>query len=144
MFSRYLGVKRLWRKGAETLNAAFIKTYSKRNELILPKKIMVRPRKRIFGDEANFCEDVRNIYYQTYSETKVAVDRRAIQTLKNLICRYLEENDTLSYIKDLQLFVDVISSRINRRIGLAPKGVANFTLIYKRTKIRQTRSLIFK
>ena len=74
---------------------------------------------------ANCFEDVGINYYHTYSETKVAIGERDIRTLKNLIYRYLEENDTLSYIKELQMFVDVINSRINRSIGLAPENVVN-------------------
>ena len=89
---------------------------------------------------ANFCEDVGVKYYHTYSETEVAFGERAIRTLKNLIYRYLEENDTLTYIKELQMFVDAINSRINRNIGLAPKDVVNadfLTVMYKRMKLRK-------
>ena len=96
---------------------------------------------------ANFCEDVGVKYYHTYSETKVAFGERAIRTLKNLVYRYLEENETLSYIKDLQMFVDIINSRINRSIGLAPKDVVNddfLTVIYKRIKLRKNKKPNFQ
>ena len=109
-----------------------------------PEKIMARSRKRVFW---RYGEDVGVKYYHTYSETKVAFGERAIRTLKNLIYRYLEENDTLSYIKDLQMFVDVINSRINRSIGLAPKDVVNadfFTDMYKRMKLRKNRKPNFQ
>ena len=72
---------------------------------------------------------------------------RAIGTLKNLIYRYLEENDTLSYTKDLHMFVDVINSRINRSIGLAPKDVVNadfLPVMYKRMKLRKNKKPNFK
>ena len=78
-----------------------------------PKKIWLDHGKEFFGDMSSFCEDVGIKYYHTYSETKVAFGERDIRTLKNLIYRYLEENDTLTYIKELQTFVDVINSRIN-------------------------------
>ena len=74
---------------------------------------------------ANFCEDVVVEYYHTYSETEIAFGKRAIRALKSLIYLYLEENDTLSYIKELQMFVDISNSRIDRIIGLAPKDVVN-------------------
>ena len=86
-------------------------------------------------------------YYHTYSETKVAFGERAIRTLKNVIYRYLEENDTLSYIKDLQMFADVINSRKNPSIGLAPKDVVNadfLTVMYKGMKLRKNKKPNFK
>ena len=140
VFSRYLRVEPLQRKGAEAVKAAFIKMCSKKNELNFPKKLWLDQGKEFFGDMANFCEDVGIEYYHTYSETKVAFGERAIRTLKVLIYRYLEENDTLTYIKELQMFVDVINSRINRNIGLAPKDVVNadfLTVMYKRMKLRK-------
>ena len=45
VFSRYLRVEPLRRKGAEAVKAAFIKMCSKKSELKFPKKIMVRSRK---------------------------------------------------------------------------------------------------
>ena len=125
VFSRYLRVEPLRRKGAEVVKAAFIKMCSERSELNFSKDLWLDQGKGFFGDMANFCEDVGLKYYHTYSETKVAFGERAIRTLKNSIYRYLEENDTLSYIKELQMFVDIINSRINRNIGLAPKDVVN-------------------
>ena len=140
VFSRFLRVEALRSKGAEGVKAAFIKMCSKKNELNFPKKLWLDQGKEFFGDMANFCEDVGVKYYHTYSETKVAFGERAIRTLKVLIYRYLEENDTLTYIKELQMFVDVINSRINRNIGLAPKDVVNadfLTVMYKRMKLRK-------
>ena len=147
VFSRYLRVEPLPRKGAEAVKAAFIKMCSKKNELNFPKKLWLDQGKEFFGDMANFCEDVGIKYYHTYSETKVAFGERAIRTLKNLIYRYLEENDTLTYIKELQMFVDVINSRINRNIGLAPKDVVNadfLTVMYKRMKLRKNTNPKFQ
>ena len=140
VFSRFLRVEALRSKGAEGVKAAVIKMCSKKNELNFPKKLWLDQGKEFFGDMANFCEDVGVKYYHTYSETKVAFGERAIRTLKVLIYRYLEENDTLTYIKELQMFVDVINSRINRNIGLAPKDVVNadfLTVMYKRMKLRK-------
>ena len=139
VFSRYLRVEPIRRK-AEAVKAAFIKMCSKKNELNFPKKLWLDQGKGFFGDMANFCEDVGIKYYHTYSETKVAFGERAIRTLKVLIYRYLEENDTLTYIKELQMFFDVINSRINRNSGLAPKDVVNadfLTVMYKRMKLRK-------
>ena len=125
VFSRYLLVEPLPRKGAEAVKAAFYQNVLEKERTQFPKKLWLDQGKEFFGDMANFCEDVGIKHYHTYGETKVAFGERAIQTLKNLIYRYLEENDTLTYIKELQMFVDVINSRINRNIGLAPKDVVN-------------------
>ena len=140
VFSRYLRVEPLGRNGAEAVKAAFNKICSK-NELNFPKKLWLDQGEEFFGDMASFGEDV-GFKNHTYSETKLAFGERAIRTLKNLIYRYLEENDTLSYIKDLQMFVDNINSRINRNIGLAPKDAVNadfLTVMYKRMKLRKDK-----
>ena len=81
-----------------------------------------------------------NIINHTYSKTKIGFGESAIRTLKNLIYRYLEENDTIFYIKELQMFVYIINSRTNCNIGLAPKDVVNADLLnvmYKRMKLRK-------
>ena len=140
VFSRYVRVEPLRSKGAEALKAAFIKMCSKKKELNFPKKLWLDQGKEFFGDMANFCEDMGVKYYHTYSETRVVFGERAMRTLKNLVYRYLEENDTLFYIKELQIIVDYINSRINRNIGLAPKDVVNadfLTVMYKRLKLRK-------
>ena len=92
-------------------------------------------------------EDVRVKYSNTYSEANVAFRERTIGTLQILVYRYLEKNDTLSYIEDLQKFVDVIHSRINMSIELLFKDVANadfFTVLYKQMKLRKIRKPNFK
>ena len=45
------------------------------------------------------------------------------------------------------MLVDVINSRVNRNIGLAPKDVSNvdiLTLMYKRMKLRENTKLMFQ
>ena len=135
VFSQFLRVEALRSKRSEGVQAAFIKMCSKKNEINFPKKLWLDQGKQFFGDMANSCEDVGVKYYHIYSETKVAFGERAIRTLKNLIYRYLGENDTLSYIKELQMFVDIINCIINRSIGWAPEDVVNadfLTVTYKR------------
>ena len=92
-------------------------------------------------------EDVGVKYYNTYSEANVVFCERTIETLQLLVYRYLEENDTLSYTEDQQIFFDVIHSRINRSIELLFKDVANadfFTVLYKRMKLRKIKKPKFK
>ena len=125
VFSWYLQVEPLRREGAEAVKRVFTKMCLKTNELNFSKKLWLDQGKEFFEDMANFCEHVGVKYYHTYSETNVAFRERAIRILKKLTYRYLEEDDRLYFIKDLQMFVDNIYSRINRNFGLAPKGVVN-------------------
>ena len=147
VFFSILASRIITKQRSRGCESSFYQNVFKMNELNFPKKLWLDQGKEFLGDMANFCEDVGVKYYYTYSDTKVAFGERAIRTLKNLIYRYLEENDTLSYIKDLQMFVDVINSRINRRIGLAPKDVVNadfLTVMYKRKKLRKNKKPNFK
>ena len=77
VFSRYLQVEPLGRKGAEAVKAAFTKMCSKKSGLNFPKKLWLDQGKEFFGDMANFCEDVGVKYYHTDSETKVAFWRKS-------------------------------------------------------------------
>ena len=88
---------------------------------------------------ANLRENVGVKYYQNYGEAKEAFGKRIMQTLINFIYRYLEENEKVSFIKNLQMFADSINSIINWSIVLAPKDVMNagfLTLMYKRMKLQ--------
>ena len=73
---------------------------------------------------------------------KWVLERELYKPWKNNL-RYLEENDTLSYIKDLQRFVDIIKSRINRNIGFAPKYLVKadyLSVKYERMKLQKNKS----
>ena len=49
-----------------------------------------------------------------------AFAERNIRSLKNIIHKYLEENWTWTYIKQLPQFVNIVNSRVNRVTQLAP------------------------
>ena len=121
---------------------------SKKNKLNFPKNYeWIKEKKVLEIRPVSFCEDVGVKFNPSYSETKGAFGERAKRTLKNLFYRYLEENDTLSYIKDLQMLTDFMDSRINRSMGLAPNDVviAEFlTVMYKRMKPRKITKLKFQ
>ena len=56
-----------------------------------------------------------------------AFAERNIRSLKNIICRYLEEKWTYWYLDKLDSFVKTINSRVNRTIKLAPNKVTKKT-----------------
>ena len=146
-FFSILASRSITKQSSRGCESSFYQNVFEKERTQFPKKLWLDQGKEFFGDMANFCEDVGVKYYHTYSETKVAFGERIIRTLKNLIYRYLVENDTLSYIKDLQMFVDIINSRINRSIRLAPKNVVNadfLTVMYKRMKLRKNKKTYFK
>ena len=66
------------------------------------------------------CEKKEIHLYTTENETKSAFAERNIRSLKNIIHKYLEENWTGTYIKELPQFVNTINSRVNRVTQLAP------------------------
>ena len=61
--------------------------------------------------------------YSTHSDTKSVFAERNIRSLKALIFKSLHENNTDTYIENLQQFVNVIISRVNRITKLAPKDM---------------------
>ena len=92
VFSRFIRVKPMRNKNAETTRAAFIRMCSDQgNNLIFPKKLWVDRGKEFFGDFRDFCQDVGIHIYHTFSETKACFAERAIRSLKSLIYKYLEE-----------------------------------------------------
>ena len=69
------------------------------------------------------CRDSDLELYSTDSETKSAFAERNIRFLKTIIFKYLQENNTDTYIENLQQLVNVINWRVNRIMKLAPKDV---------------------
>ena len=63
VFSRFLRVEVLRSKGAEAVEAVFIKKCSKNNKLKFPKKLWLDQGKEFLRDMANFCEDVGVKYH---------------------------------------------------------------------------------
>ena len=56
------------------------------------------------------------------SETKAAIAERAIQSLKHIIYRYIE-NHVEKFIHKLPQFVSPMICRVNRSIGKSPRDV---------------------
>ena len=58
------------------------------------------------------------------SETKATFAERAIQSLKHIIFRYIEDHGE-KFVPNLRQFVSSLSCRINRSTGKSPRDVKN-------------------
>ena len=75
------------------------------------------------GEFEKFCEKKEIHLYTTENKTKSAFAETNIRSLKNHIHKYLEENWTCTYIKELPHFVNTINIRVNRVTQLAPNKI---------------------
>ena len=125
--SRYLRVEPMKDKYATTTKQAFCRMIAKRkgfkNSGIIPERLWADDGKEFLGAFAKYCQSKKIAIYQTYNEKKSAFAERNVRSLKALIYRYMNEHHTERYIDQLQNFVQVINSRTNRVIGMAPKDV---------------------
>ena len=72
------------------------------------------------------------------SETKAAFAERAIQSIKHIIYRYIEDHGE-KFINKLPQFVSTMNCRINRSIGKSPRDVKNtdfFSILYNKPQTR--------
>ena len=95
-----------------------------------PEKIWVDKGREFAGEFSQFCRDRDIDLYSTHSETKSAFAERNIQSLKAIIFKFLHENNTDTYIENLQQFVNVINCRVNRITKLSPKDVEKSDVPY--------------
>ena len=94
------------------------------------EKIWVDKGREFAGEFSQFCRDSDIDLYSTHSETKSAFAERNIRSLKAIIFKFLHENNTDTYIENLQQFVNVINCRVNRITKLAPKDVEKSDVPY--------------
>ena len=95
-----------------------------------PEKIWVDKGREFAGEFSQFCTDSDIDLYSTHSETKSAFAERNIRPLKAIIFKVLHENNTDTYIENLQQFVNVINCRVNRITKLASKDVEKSDVPY--------------
>ena len=62
--------------------------------------------------------------YSTVSETKAANAEKAIQSLKDIIYRHIEDNSH-KFVPKLQQFVSNLNSPTNHSFGKSPRDVKN-------------------
>ena len=105
----------------KTLLQAFRKMISRKNT---PEKLWVDKGTEYGGALKKFCKEKDIEVYSTMSETKAAFAERAIQSLKHIIYRYIEDHGE-KFVPKLQQFVSTLNCRKNRSIGKSPRDVKN-------------------
>ena len=82
---------------------------SKSNTLTKPENIGVDKGQELAGEFSHFCRENDIRLYSKDSETKSAFAERNIQPLKAISFKFLNENNTDTYIQSLQQFLIVIN-----------------------------------
>ena len=118
VLSRYLRVQPMKALFAKDAVEAFKKMIKQKK----PEKVWTDKGSEFKGEFKKFCEKEIHLY-TTENETKSAFAERNIRSLKNIIHKYLEENWTWTYFKELPQFVNTINSRVNRVTQLAPNKI---------------------
>ena len=122
IFSRFVRVQPFKDKTAKSTKQAFIKMLTTE---VQPKKIWVDEGTEFEASFRSYCKAIDFSIYHTFSETKASYAERAIRSLKNIMYRYMEENDSFRYFHKLQSFAKTMNTRINRSISKAPVNVSN-------------------
>lgn len=120
VMSRFVRVQPMKNKYSTTARDAFMKMLDNN---AVPEKVWTDKGKEFKGEFEAFCKQSGIDTYTTESETKAAFAERNIRTLKNLIQKFRETNDSDHYLTDLQSLVGIINKRVNRVTKLAPKDV---------------------
>ena len=95
---------------------AFSSMITKKNQR---KKIWVDEGTEFAGAFKNFCTAEGIQVYSTMSDTKAAFAERTIQSLKNMLYRYIEGYG-YKFIHKLPQFISTINSRRNSSIDMSP------------------------
>ena len=121
---------------------AFKKLISQKNT---PEKLWVDKGTEYGGTFKKFCKEKSIEVYSTMSETKAAFAERAIQSLKHIFYRYIEDHGEKFIIK-LPQVVFTMNFRINRSIGKSPRDIKNtdFLSILYNKPLTRYKKLKFK
>ena len=143
VFSRFVRVQTMKTKYANDTLQAFKKMISQKKNT--PEKLWVDKGTEYGGIFKKFCKEKSNEVYSTMSETKAAFAERAIQSLKHIIYRYIEDHGE-KFINKLAQFVSTMNCRINRSIGNSPRDVKNtdFLSILYNKPLTRYKKLKFK
>ena len=102
----------------------FTNFHKKISRIKTPEKLWVDKRTEHGGTFKKFCEEKDMEVYSTMSETKAAFEERAIQSIKHIIYRYIEDHGE-KFVPKLQQIVSTLNCRKNRSIGKSPRVVKN-------------------
>ena len=122
VFSRKIRVQPLKDKTSKSAASALMKRIDF-GKLDFPIKILVDQGKEFQGEFAKFCASNAIDVYHSFSETKSCMAERYIRTLKTLLYKFFEEQQTFRYLPQLRKFVKLVNSRYNRSIGMAASEV---------------------
>lgn len=120
--SRYLRVQPMKSKTAVATRNAFEKMLDEEQNIV-PVKVWVDQGSEFEGAFKQNCESRNIAIYHTYSDSKSALAERHIRSLKNVLYKFFEERKTTRYIGQLQRFVNLLNSRVNASIQMAPSKV---------------------
>ena len=140
VFSRFVRVQAMMYSPEAVV--AFKKTLC---EKIMPAKAWVHQGTGFNGEFRKFCREKKIKIYSTRSETKSAVAERIIKSLKNIVYRYMEENDD-KYMRKMDSFLKTMNKRVNRSTGTAPKNVTikHFCQFFTYTQLTNIRDYVLK
>ena len=122
VLSRFTFVQSMKSKTAAAAKEAFQKMLRSTNGR-RPQKLWVDQGTEFSGVFKRFCTEQGIETYSTYSEVKSVMAERYIRSLKSIIYKYMEERKTYRYIGQLQNFVKLMNSRVNRATSIAPVDV---------------------
>ena len=88
LFDRTVNAKGMKTKDSQETVKAFSSMITKRSQ---PKKIWVDKGTEFAGAFKKFCAAEGIQVYSTMSETKAAFAERTIRSLKNILCRYMQD-----------------------------------------------------
>ena len=142
LFDRTVDAERMKSKDSKETVRAFLTMITKKNR---PKKIWVDKGTEFAGEFEELCKAEGIQSYSTMSETKAAFAERTIQSVNNILYRYMEDNG-YKYIHKLTQFVTTLNSRKNCSIDLTPKNVkkSDFLSILYSKPLREIRKPNFK
>ena len=121
LFDRTVNAKRMKTKDSQETVKAFSSMIKKRNR---PEKVWFDKGTEFAGAYKKFCAAEGLEVYSTMSETKAAFAKRTIRSLKNILCRYIEDYG-YKYIHKLPQFITTLNSRRNSSIDMRPNTVKN-------------------
>ena len=120
---------RAWKySSTEMIKPKFLRLNSKTEPK--PEKIWVDKGREFAGDFSQFCRENDIELFSTHGETKSAFAERNVRSLEAIIFKFLPENNTDTYIENLQKFVNVINCQVNRTTKLAPQDVEKSDVPY--------------
>ena len=142
LFGRTVDAKGMKSKDSKETVRAFWSLITKRNPT---KKIWVDKGTELPGEFKKLCKAEGIQIYSTISETNAAFAELTILSLKNILYRYMEDNE-YKYIHKLSQFVTTLNFRRNCSIDLISKNVKNsdfLSILYSKPQ-REVKKPKFK